>query len=236
MHRRRSGTGSDHRSPRRPGGPSVTDAPDPEELDPDYDHHGGFPEYGPASPGPGFGRFVTAMRRVQDLAVSADPGDELWDDAADRAEALVELLGPVPGRRRRGAGRPHPGPARHGQPAAAALDADAIRARRCRNDGAFHPVSRRRQHGRCTAVCCRCCSTTCSGWCRTRRGARSAGRRSCTSTTARSPRSRRRWWCADGSPAPRAARRSCPPNWSTRDETLLAEANGLMVRLLPGQP
>lgn len=66
--------------------------PDPKELDPDYEHHGGFPEYGPASPGPGFGRFVAAMRRLQDLAVSADPGDDVWDDAAGRAAALVELL------------------------------------------------------------------------------------------------------------------------------------------------
>jgi acyl-coenzyme A thioesterase PaaI-like protein len=73
----------------------VTDtAQDPEELDPEYHHHGGFPEYGPASPGPGFGRFVAAMRSLQDLAVSADSGDTVWDDAADRAEALVELLGP----------------------------------------------------------------------------------------------------------------------------------------------
>lgn len=68
--------------------------PDAKELDPDYEHHGGFPEYGPASPGPGFGRFVEAMRRLQDLAVSADPGDDVWDDAADRAAALVEVLGP----------------------------------------------------------------------------------------------------------------------------------------------
>ncbi|HTQ18843.1 PaaI family thioesterase [Mycobacterium sp.] len=73
----------------------MTDAvQDPEELDPEYHHHGGFPEYGPASPGPGFGRFVTAMRRLQDLAVSSDPVDGVWDEAADRAEALVELLGP----------------------------------------------------------------------------------------------------------------------------------------------
>lgn len=68
--------------------------PDPKELDPEYEHHGGFPEYGPATPGPGFGRFVAAMRAVQDLAVSADPGDDVWDDAADRAAALVELLRP----------------------------------------------------------------------------------------------------------------------------------------------
>ncbi len=67
---------------------------DPGELDPEYEHHGGFPEYGPATPGPGFGRFVAAVRRLQDLAVSADPADAVWDDAADRTAALVELLGP----------------------------------------------------------------------------------------------------------------------------------------------
>jgi acyl-coenzyme A thioesterase PaaI-like protein len=66
----------------------------PEEVDPEYEHHGGFPEYGPANPGPGFGRFVATMRRLQDLAVSADPGDDVWDDAAERAAALVELLDP----------------------------------------------------------------------------------------------------------------------------------------------
>ncbi|KZS65193.1 hypothetical protein LAUMK35_00680 [Mycobacterium pseudokansasii] len=66
----------------------------PEEEDPEYQHHGGFPEYGPASPGAGFRRFVTTMRRLQDLAVSADPGDDVWDEAAERAAALVELLGP----------------------------------------------------------------------------------------------------------------------------------------------
>jgi acyl-coenzyme A thioesterase PaaI-like protein len=71
----------------------VTEA-DAKELDPEYEHHGGFPEYGPATPGPGFGRFVAAMRRLQDLAVSADPADSVWDDAAERAAALVELLGP----------------------------------------------------------------------------------------------------------------------------------------------
>lgn len=67
---------------------------DPRELDPEYEHHGGFPEYGPASPGPGFARFLATMRRVQDLAVSADPTDGVWDEAADRASALVELLAP----------------------------------------------------------------------------------------------------------------------------------------------
>jgi acyl-coenzyme A thioesterase PaaI-like protein len=34
------------------------------------------------------------MRRLQDLSVSADPADDVWDDAADRAAALVGLLEP----------------------------------------------------------------------------------------------------------------------------------------------
>ncbi|WP_371869913.1 PaaI family thioesterase [Mycobacterium kubicae] len=66
----------------------------PEDVDPDYEHHGGFPEYGPADPGVGFRRFVTTMHRLQDLSVSADPGDDVWDEAAERAAALVDLLGP----------------------------------------------------------------------------------------------------------------------------------------------
>ena len=53
--------------------------------------------------------------------------------------------GPVPGRRGQGAGRADARPARHGQPAAAALDVDAVRPRRCRNDRVFQPVSRRGQ-------------------------------------------------------------------------------------------
>src|ERR1700722_16395557 len=70
-------------------------AQSPEQLDPDYDHHGGFPEYGAASPGPGFGRFVAVMRRLQDLAVSADPSDDGWSDAAGPAEALAAQLAPL---------------------------------------------------------------------------------------------------------------------------------------------
>jgi len=70
----------------------VTD--DPHLIDPDYDKHGGFPNFQPAQPGPGFGRFLAAMRRTQDLAVSADPDAGTWDQAADRAEELVKLLDP----------------------------------------------------------------------------------------------------------------------------------------------
>lgn len=65
---------------------------DPRELDPDYDHHGGFPRFEVVDAPPGFGRFVTAMRRAQDLAVSAAGVD--WDAAADRVDDLVGLLAP----------------------------------------------------------------------------------------------------------------------------------------------
>jgi acyl-coenzyme A thioesterase PaaI-like protein len=56
--------------------------------------HSGFPSFEPANPGPGFGPFLAAMRRLQDLAVSAAPDDETWVEAARRAEDLVELLDP----------------------------------------------------------------------------------------------------------------------------------------------
>ncbi len=59
-----------------------------------FEQHGGFPVFESADPGPGFARFLTAMRRAQDLAVSANPDSDTWDDAADRVEELVKLLGP----------------------------------------------------------------------------------------------------------------------------------------------
>jgi acyl-coenzyme A thioesterase PaaI-like protein len=67
---------------------------EPGSVDPDYQKHGGFPRYEPAHPGPGFAKFVAAMRRLQDLAVSTDPGSDTWDEAAERAEELVKLLDP----------------------------------------------------------------------------------------------------------------------------------------------
>jgi acyl-coenzyme A thioesterase PaaI-like protein len=67
---------------------------DEHELDPDYYKHGGFPKFEAAQPGEGFGRFLTAMRRAQDLAVSANPDPGTWTAAADRVEELVALLDP----------------------------------------------------------------------------------------------------------------------------------------------
>lgn len=65
---------------------------DPRELDPDYDNHGGFPRFQVLDEPAGFGRFVTAMRRVQDLAVAADAPD--WNAAADRVDELIAYLAP----------------------------------------------------------------------------------------------------------------------------------------------
>ncbi|CAJ1493417.1 PaaI family thioesterase [[Mycobacterium] kokjensenii] len=65
---------------------------DESALDPDYASHGGFPDYAVVEPSPGFARFVTTMRRVLDLSVSSDPADDTWETAADRAEQLVALL------------------------------------------------------------------------------------------------------------------------------------------------
>lgn len=67
---------------------------DPRRADPEYDRHGGFPLFEAADPGPGFGRFLAAMRRAQDLAVSVNPDSATWDEAADRVEGLVKLLDP----------------------------------------------------------------------------------------------------------------------------------------------
>lgn len=62
--------------------------------DPDYRKHGGFPDYEVADPPQSFVRFVATMRRLQELAVSANASEDDWDKAADRAEELVELLAP----------------------------------------------------------------------------------------------------------------------------------------------
>lgn len=75
---------------------------DPRRVDPEYDRHGGFPVFEAAEPGPGFGRFLTAMRAAQDLAVSTNPDPETWNEAADRVEELVKLLDPY--RAREGVG------------------------------------------------------------------------------------------------------------------------------------
>jgi acyl-coenzyme A thioesterase PaaI-like protein len=54
---------------------------------------GGFPDVRPVEDAPEeLGRFVTALRRLQDLTVSTNPGGELWADAAAHLESACALL------------------------------------------------------------------------------------------------------------------------------------------------
>lgn len=54
---------------------------------------GGFPDVSPVEDAPEeLGRFVTALRRLQDLTVSTNPGGPLWADAAAHLESACALL------------------------------------------------------------------------------------------------------------------------------------------------
>jgi acyl-coenzyme A thioesterase PaaI-like protein len=53
---------------------------------------GGFPEIKPVEPPPGLGRFVAAMRRLQDLTVSANPDGSTWSIAAQHVAKACALL------------------------------------------------------------------------------------------------------------------------------------------------
>lgn len=54
---------------------------------------GGFPDVRPVKDAPEeLGRFVTALRRLQDLTVSTNPGSDRWADAAAHLESACALL------------------------------------------------------------------------------------------------------------------------------------------------
>jgi acyl-coenzyme A thioesterase PaaI-like protein len=54
---------------------------------------GGFPQIKPAERvPPGLGRFVAAMRRLQDLTVSTKPDSSIWTTAAEHVENACALL------------------------------------------------------------------------------------------------------------------------------------------------
>jgi acyl-coenzyme A thioesterase PaaI-like protein len=52
----------------------------------------GFPPIAPVEAPPELDRFMAAMRRLQDIAVSTDPDGGLWTDAAERIEELCARL------------------------------------------------------------------------------------------------------------------------------------------------
>jgi acyl-coenzyme A thioesterase PaaI-like protein len=51
-----------------------------------------FPKIEPVDSGPELGRFMAAMRRLQDIVVSTNPDNALWADAAGQVEELCERL------------------------------------------------------------------------------------------------------------------------------------------------
>jgi acyl-coenzyme A thioesterase PaaI-like protein len=53
-----------------------------------------FPEPTATDASPSFGPFVAAMRTLQDLAVSVDAPEEVLADAVERADAMIGLLEP----------------------------------------------------------------------------------------------------------------------------------------------
>ncbi len=59
---------------------------------PEFDQRGGFPRFQVIDEPPGFGRFVSAMRRAQDLSVAADAPD--WNAAAELVENVIAYLDP----------------------------------------------------------------------------------------------------------------------------------------------
>lgn len=49
----------------------------------------------PATPVPGFARFIETMRRLQDLAIAADSGEQkLWATATSHLQAAIDVLTP----------------------------------------------------------------------------------------------------------------------------------------------
>jgi acyl-coenzyme A thioesterase PaaI-like protein len=53
---------------------------------------GGFPELKPVDAPPELARFVAAMRRLQDLTVSTNPESATWTTAAEQVESVCALL------------------------------------------------------------------------------------------------------------------------------------------------
>jgi hypothetical protein len=51
-----------------------------------------FPEIKPVDAGPELGRFMAAMRRLQDVVVSTNPDEGLWADAAGQIQDLCARL------------------------------------------------------------------------------------------------------------------------------------------------
>ena len=206
---------------------------DPRELDPDYDKHGGFPRFQVIDEPAGFGRFVTAMRRAQDLAVSADGAD--WNAAADRVDDLIDLLAP-----HAAAGGVGPSGRVAALPGAGSLlmppwqirhfDAEAVEVGV--QFSRYHVGGNNAVHGGMVAMMF---DVMCGiiihaiGMPISRTAFLHVDYRNITPIDV--PLTMRGW-----SPKVEGRKSFVNAELTDPDGTLLAEANGLMVRLLPGQP
>ncbi|WP_019201928.1 PaaI family thioesterase [Tsukamurella sp. 1534] len=73
------------------------------DADPDkVDLRSEIPRFKEATPPPEFGDFVENMRRLQDLAVSIDAPDEVYAEAKARTAELIDLLAPHEAREGKG--------------------------------------------------------------------------------------------------------------------------------------
>lgn len=201
----------------------------------EYEKHGGFPVFEPADPGPGFGPFLASMRQLQDLAVSADPDGDTWVEAAARVDELVKLLAPFEAAE--GVGPANRVPA---LPGAGSLLMPPYHVTQFDSDGVtltvqfsrFHVGGNSAVHG---GVLPLMFDSTfgmvihATGRPISRTGFLHVDYRKVTPID--TPLTVRGW-------VREAQGRKCFVNAEMRDPdgALLAEANGLMIRLLPGQP
>ena len=202
----------------------------------DTDHETrGFPPIEPIDAPPEMARFMAAMRRLQDIAVSTAPDGALWTDGAKRIEEPVRAARSPPGAAGRRSRRPSPSPARSRPSSDAAVDPHRLRARRRHHGRALQPLPRRRKQRRARrghpAVLRLAFRHD-----RVRRGPAhqpdrlSACRLPQDHPDRRTPDLARAIDRLDGRKAFITA------TMTDADGTVLSEANGLMIKLLPHQP
>ena len=137
---------------------------DPHLVDPDYDKHGGFPNFEAGRARAGFRSFPHRDAARAGPGGVGRPGQRNLGTGRRPGRGTGQAARPVRGARGRRPGEPGALAARRGQPADAAIPGDEVRTRRCRTDGAVQQVFTSAATTPCTAGCCRCCSTRCSAW------------------------------------------------------------------------
>jgi hypothetical protein len=104
-----------------------------------------FARVTPAEVTPELARFMAAMRRLQDIAVSTSPDETVWNDTAALIEDVCARLEQSQGAGRGSARRARSGPSGKRPSADAAVAGGGVRIRRGDDARALHPLPRRRQ-------------------------------------------------------------------------------------------